>query len=466
VSNGVDGLVRNLKHVPVGILQNTGDDGDRNGDGHPDYIVAPHHARDLWGALEYWDSDQDNFYREFAGSHTTEPPTDDQEDLMIWLAEQSLNVDHSQITIKTDESKDYYWLYIDQSVEPSSPHWTAVDAFYDAASGVITATVTDEEYRAGLRFDLLRMGLDPAPAYIVEDRDLRTNALALASAEPDGDWLAVSTSGSGEHQLVVYPQMEHRHIEIVQDAEATYDTYLDGWNRTATDQYDDSKLLLRKDDVYSPLIKFVDFAGIPAGSRILSAVVRLYVLRAVGDPPADQPVDAYGVNRAWVDSEASYNQAQNSDAWAQPGCNGLLVDREASPSSNSRISGSGTWCGFDVTGLAQDWLDDPAGNQGLILKWAGNDYHGQGLYELASSDHETPSWRPQVLIYYEYVPPTPTPTASATPTITPSATLILTATPTKTVTQAATATPTVTWTPTLAPLNHWIYLPVMGSPGA
>jgi len=436
-----DGLVRNLKHVPVAILHNTSPDGYLGGDpNQPYYIVEPHHAQDLKNAIEFWEPDLAPWYYTYEGNHYANPPQDKLIELMDWLSVKSLAVDHTRVTIKTDESKEYYWLDIVQEARPDPWHddpWTAVDVSYDRATGSIDAVVTDTHH-VELRFNLHDMGLDTVPRYVIVDRDLRTNALRLNYAQPVGGWLTVSTVNGGEHQLTVYPETEHRRIEILDETDGIHDTYLDGWNRTKKEQYTEQGLKLRKDDVYSPLIKF-DLTGIPQGARILEATVMLYVSLA-GDSPSETPVvDAYKVNKAWVDSEASYEQARNGVSWTLPGCNATDQDRDAEPCGSDIIPGVGSWCSFDVTSAAQWWVDNPLGNQGVILK--SRNYLGSGWYKFASSEHENAALRPQLVVVYEYSP-TSTPVATMTHTATPSPTLI------------PSATHTIV-------ASHWLYLPIV-----
>ncbi|HUT14786.1 MAG TPA: DNRLRE domain-containing protein [Anaerolineae bacterium] len=446
LSNYTDGLVRNLQHVPVAILHNR--DPDYTDEGNC-WIVHYHHATDLRDALVHWGSSQVQFYPLYGGNHNADPPQEYQHELMVWLDQQRLNVEHSDLAIKTDESKQYYWLYIDQKLDAAYPkRWSAVETTYDLDTGTIQAVVTDT-LPTGLRFNLAQMGLDTVSTYVVEDRDLRNNALTLTQAQPVSGWLSASTSGGSEdhgHQLTIYPMTGDVHIKVARDPDNTYDTYLDLWRPSRKEQHGDREFKLRKDDVYSPLIKIVDFAGIPAEARILSAAIRLFVSGAGDGPPDVLAVDAYRVRRAWVDSEANYEQARDGDPWEVAGCNGHIEDRDAQPCSRDEIEGVGNWCSFDVTAAAQDWLDDPASNQGIILKCGA--HYGGGYYSFASSEHEDPALRPELFVVYEYTASTATPTVTGTPTGTPTRTPTPTPTSTPTTTPINTVTPTVTQTPT------------------
>lgn len=450
-----DGLVRNLKHVPVAILHNTGFDPDPEDPSNETYSIVPkHHARDLRDAIQHWDSDHELFYREFPGGHGTDPPAADQADLMDWLAAQHLNVDdpYLSLSIKTDESKGYYWLHIDQEPRPGgaeSNPWTATEVSYDPRTGTIDATVTDT-LRTALRFNLLEMGLAPAARYVVEEQDLQSGAFALSHSLPVDGVLAVSTSSGGEHHLYVYPETPHRRVSILEQAQ---DTYLDAWSPLSR-PYQEQQLKLRKDDVFSPLIQF-DLADLPAAADILSAAIRLYVDAARNDPPESLQVNAYKVNRTWIDSQASYYQARSGVNWAMQGCRGVPADRDAEACSSYEIQGIGVWSSFDVTTVLQEWLDDPASNHGVVLKCSG--YLSPGYYEFASSEHPDISLRPELLVVYESSGPGSTPTRTVTPSRTPTSTPTLTHTPTPTPTGTVSSTPSRT--STSAPTNTWTPTP-------
>jgi pimeloyl-ACP methyl ester carboxylesterase len=435
----------NLKHVPIAVLHNTGHDWFAECD-----IVPLHHAEDLANAINACSPDNPVVpplrYYTFPGSHYDHP---DDFPLIEFLSQHQLNTDYQHITIRSDESKCYYWLCIDQDVPTYGERWTEVDAQYDSVSSTITATVIDTK-RATLQFNLTRMGCKRETRYVVEERDLQTGGFRLYYAQPVEGLLAVSTINGSEHSLHIYPEADGKRVEILKQS---IDTYLDFYREHDRDYYHRAPLLgIRKEGVHSPLIKF-DLTGIPQEARILSAAVRLYVYRVRGEPPENLPVYAYRVNKEWVDREASWDQAQNGEGWAQPGCNGIPGDRDEEASGTHVIEGTDTWSSFDVTTASQGWLDDPESNQGVIVKC--DSYLGWGWYELASAEHENASWHPELVVVYEHLTPTPTPTTTASPTRTPAWTLTPTASPT--LGETPTAPPTLT--------GYRVHLPVVLKPG-
>ena len=85
-----------------------------------------------------------------------------------------------------------------------------------------------------------------------------------------------------------------------------------------------------------------------------------------------------------------------------------------------------TWYTWTVTSLVQDWVDNPAGNLGMILIPGSSTVR----YHFTSAEG-TAVLRPRLVIRYTERPPTPTPTlpATATPTSTAPPTVTPTVTP-------------------------------------
>ncbi|MBC7224753.1 MAG: DNRLRE domain-containing protein, partial [Anaerolineae bacterium] len=99
-------------------------------------------------------------------------------------------------------------------------------------------------------------------------------------------------------------------------------------------------------------------------------------------------------------------------------------------------------------GAVQDWVDNPAGNEGLLLIGSATTV----TYAFYAREWPDPGLRPQLIIHYASGPtPTPTNTPTVTPTPTASNTPTITPTPTDTDTPTVTPTPTDTATPTDTP---------------
>ncbi|KNZ70400.1 putative deoxyribonuclease RhsB [Thermincola ferriacetica] len=76
------------------------------------------------------------------------------------------------------------------------------------------------------------------------------------------------------------------------------------------------------------------------------------------------------------------------DFWQRSGGTGALVDTSSGPATG--------WWDFDVTSLVQQWVDDPASNNGLALSPGS----GEGYKEFISCDHGTASKRPKLVYTY------------------------------------------------------------------
>jgi RHS repeat-associated protein len=218
------------------------------------------------------------------------------------------------------------------------------------------------------------------------------------------------------------------------------DTYMARWG--ATNNYGGSTTLLVRyhtsnQEEFSSLVRF-DLSGIPANVTVQSAVLTLTVTES---PSTWLDVDIFKMLRSWTETQATWNSAASGVAWTQPGANGS-GDREstrrASMQVNAAVGGTAT---VDLTGLVQEWVSNPAGNQGLLLRPNLTTNTSILQYRFASRDNATATSRPTLVVTYTGGGGA-TPTATATRTPTPVGP---TATPTRTPTPGnATATPTPT----------------------
>jgi len=205
----------NLKYVPVAVVHGRSDD-----------LVPFAQAEGLFNRMrEYYDPDQyDKLALWHDGGHLDSPagfrPLD-------FLAPFTLRSNPPDVMIRTDESKGFYWVHVQQlgwdgkSVEGFS----TVVASYDQSSHVISATVQDERTLAGgnlpleIRLDVSAIGFDPEVAYAIEDRDLGSGDLVASDATrltlspilPSQGVLALQVTrnalGQVYHQFRIYPAM-------------------------------------------------------------------------------------------------------------------------------------------------------------------------------------------------------------------------------------------------------------------
>ncbi|MCW5857113.1 MAG: DNRLRE domain-containing protein [Caldilineales bacterium] len=227
------------------------------------------------------------------------------------------------------------------------------------------------------------------------------------------------------------------------------DAYIISW--TPTTNYGAETLLrLRTNDISSSLIR-IDLASVPAGARIVSAHLEL---TNIGTPGVGFYIDAIALKNAWREDEATWNQRQSGQAWQTAGALGandkdgqhIIADREwLYPDTVA-----GKRYRFDITELAQGWVDNPASNFGLKLE--GNLINRE--FQFASSEYDTLQ-RPRGAALLPSA--TPTPTASPTCTSTPNAnghTHFHLAPPPHHSTPTTTCTPTTCTPPPPAPHHH------------
>ena len=215
------------------------------------------------------------------------------------------------------------------------------------------------------------------------------------------------------------------------------DTYLNKWDPTKTSG-GEARVAVGQDGAYRALLNFdLTPGGIPPAATVLSARLGLYCFDRNLTGPLE--IGAYEVVRPWTESGASWQKATAATFWDVQGCGDMVTDYSFTPVSTETVDSEGAWQYFDVTDQVQDWITNPASNQGFVLIGSDN----QRIYYYCSSEWALAELRPELVVEWSGSPPTPTPTASPTPTATSSG-----PTPTST----ATRTPTPTTTPVFPPV--------------
>jgi len=189
------------------------------------------------------------------------------------------------------------------------------------------------------------------------------------------------------------------------------------------------------------LLRFDLVTQIPTGAIILDASLSLYAASRSNDNPVG--ISVYGIKRAWIEDQATWQRATLANYWQLPGAAGR-EDRETIATDFVTMTMVSRWYTFTLTSPVQRWVDDPASNLGFLL---GGSNVSDVEYNFYSSEY-IPDYSPELRV--TFVLPTPTPTATSTPTPTPTTTSTATSTPTSTATatDTATTTPTSTHTPT------------------
>lgn len=230
----------------------------------------------------------------------------------------------------------------------------------------------------------------------------------------------------------------------------TDDTYIYGYAPTSNYATTDQMRVGYK-QLYAGLLRF-DLSLIPPGSSVVSAAIELY---ASGWSGSAATITAHRVLRNTAHSEATWNLAAAGSPWTLPGANSAGVDRGAAIEASFDATTVLRWYSLNVTALAQQWVDDPASNNGVLLRGASS--LSTATFYFASANHGTAAVRPRMVIAWisgsgtePTAIPSPTPTATQPPTAVPTATALPTASPTatRTSTPASTSTPVPTATPT------------------
>jgi len=148
-----------------------------------------------------------------------------------------------------------------------------------------------------------------------------------------------------------------------------------------------------------------DLSAIPAGHRIASAMLHLFAeLRRPDDPgSAPRRSGAARILSPWVEGtgeSAAGRPARIGECTWEWAIMDLQAWRIAPPESLSSVYGdaTGVWVTWDVTRMAQEWVDDPSENFGvrIVQDRAGDAEAGdpRGVIGFASREHPRDSIRP------------------------------------------------------------------------
>ena len=213
-----------------------------------------------------------------------------------------------------------------------------------------------------------------------------------------------------------------------QNYQGTDDTYIQEWDSNQNFGAANT-FTVRSNGIASSLIHF-DLTSIPEHARIKAATLSLYSV------DRSNPQGVFGVVyrmlRPWEELGATWLQARSGAPWEVPGAVGS-GDRDSDPITTQIIDKLENWASFDITKLAQLWVDNPDQNLGIMVHGATG---GSVAYDFVSREvvgWENEPYRPELIIsYWEPVPtatPTNTPTATPSPTPTPTPTITPTSTP-------------------------------------
>jgi len=103
----------------------------------------------------------------------------------------------------------------------------------------------------------------------------------------------------------------------------------------------------------------------------------------------------------WVESQANSQNRKHKTPWSVT-CVGLNdVDAASQPlDSKLWVFGNLGWKGFNVTSAAQDWVDNPGQNFGVVM-WAVNEQESGHDRRFYAREHGNKTYRPELVVIYE-----------------------------------------------------------------
>jgi len=179
----------NLVPLPLALVHGRNDD-----------KVPPHHAEDLYEAvLSLGGALVESFWHD--GGHEGSPEYGP-DWTVNWLANHVRGAAPSRLDIRSDESKSYFWLDIEQT---GGDHWTAVQVEALDAAQTLSGTVSDT-HPVSLTFELADVGLPADLPYTVVVQEVSGGDPTTTVMTPTAGALMVSIP-AGEHDvtLVVLP---------------------------------------------------------------------------------------------------------------------------------------------------------------------------------------------------------------------------------------------------------------------
>ncbi len=174
--------------------------------------------------------------------------------------------------------------------------------------------------------------------------------------------------------------------------DGTADTYLNAWSSMANYGVGPNTWV-RQPGVKSSLLKF-DLTGISDAAQVVQAKMGVFVTYGGSNPVT---MATYELLKPWTETEATWVQAAAGMPWEMPGATGPS-DRAPSATDSVTSSGGGYWVWFDVTAVAQGWIQHPATNNGVVIMGSGN---VNSELAMISADYPISWLRPQFRLVYK-----------------------------------------------------------------
>ncbi len=195
------------------------------------------------------------------------------------------------------------------------------------------------------------------------------------------------------------------------DAAAGTDTYLYASNpNTSFGTAIEIRISNKTNNNKRGLLRF-DLGSINTTAIVESAELELN-LEGIGSG-GTHTIYVHRAQKPWIEDEATWNQYANGLNWDTPGGDYEIPEIAGSP-IDAALPGATT---FDVTDLVQDWINEPATNNGIMLLGSSGVNHA----DFTTSDSTNAGLRPKLTVAYACecgqvcTPPTPSCEADFTP---------------------------------------------------
>jgi hypothetical protein len=132
-----------------------------------------------------------------------------------------------------------------------------------------------------------------------------------------------------------------------------------------------------------------DLSSLPSTARILGACVELTI-----DDPSVRSFDAFELERAWSETDTTWNSASSESSWDRPGAQ-ARTDRGRNVVAQIPQHSAGSITIPLAVPLVQKWVTTPAENNGVVFA---NAAAHDGIW-LSSSESTLRSDRPALRVY-------------------------------------------------------------------
>ena len=141
------------------------------------------------------------------------------------------------------------------------------------------------------------------------------------------------------------------------------------------------------------VVKFPSVTGIPVGSTVVDAQLRMWTTYNYGATTG--LVDVHALTRTFDETTATWNRANATTLWTRPG-----GDYNPTPADNAGgITNDPEWETWTTTGIVAGWVTNPATNYGLLLKMHDEATASQRVMFLSGEGAE-PQLQPKLVVTY------------------------------------------------------------------